>query len=71
MNEPCHCAEGWICEEHPEQPWPHDDCAGPGTQCDNPDCLWWRGTDPAALNTDDWDEVIASTTGMRRRHRVQ
>jgi hypothetical protein len=34
---PCHCADGWICEAHPDQPWPHDDCAGPGMpgpQCD-------------------------------------
>jgi hypothetical protein len=29
---------GWICEAHPALPWPHDDCAGPGTQCRNPDC---------------------------------
>lgn len=21
---------GWRCEEHPDLPWPHDDCAGPG-----------------------------------------
>lgn len=20
----------WICEQHPELDWPHDDCAGPG-----------------------------------------
>ena len=20
----------WICEQHPEKDWPHDDCAGPG-----------------------------------------
>lgn len=20
----------WICEQHPELSWPHDDCAGPG-----------------------------------------
>lgn len=25
--------ERWICEEHPEQPWPHDNCAGPGIPC--------------------------------------
>lgn len=23
-------ADGWICEQHPELAWPHDDCAGPG-----------------------------------------
>jgi hypothetical protein len=20
----------WVCEQHPNMPWPHDDCAGPG-----------------------------------------
>jgi hypothetical protein len=20
----------WVCEQHPDKPWPHDDCAGPG-----------------------------------------
>lgn len=23
----------WVCEEHPDRPWPHDDCAGPGVPC--------------------------------------
>ena len=22
--------EGWVCEAHPDKPFPHDDCAGPG-----------------------------------------
>lgn len=21
---------GWVCEQHPDKPWRHDDCAGPG-----------------------------------------
>lgn len=21
---------GWVCEQHPNLEWPHDDCAGPG-----------------------------------------
>jgi hypothetical protein len=25
--------ELWICEQHPELPWPHDDCHGPGEPC--------------------------------------
>jgi hypothetical protein len=58
---PCHCASGWICEAHPDHPWPHDDCAGPGEQCCNPDCAWWAGSEPAALNTEGWDVVYAST----------
>jgi hypothetical protein len=23
----------WICEQHPDRPWPHDACAGPGEPC--------------------------------------
>lgn len=39
----CGDACGWICEEHPERPWPHknDDgsrCPGPGMPCDEPGC---------------------------------
>jgi len=32
------CAEGRICEQHPDQPWPHGECAGPGVPCPNPEC---------------------------------
>jgi hypothetical protein len=34
----CHCDPGWICEAHTAMPWPHDECAGPGIQCENPNC---------------------------------
>jgi len=27
------CEDGWVCEQHPERPFPHDDCAGPGVPC--------------------------------------
>jgi hypothetical protein len=20
----------WVCEQHPDKPWPHDGCEGPG-----------------------------------------
>ena len=31
------CADGWTCEEHPDRPWLHDECSGPGCAfCDNP-----------------------------------
>lgn len=23
----------WTCEAHPDRPWPHDDCSGPGEPC--------------------------------------
>jgi hypothetical protein len=46
------CAGGWICEEHPDKPWPHDDCLGPGMPCDAPGCelslLDLTPDDPAA-----------------------
>jgi hypothetical protein len=32
---------GWVCEEHPDLPWPHDECPGPGVLKD-------RGRLPAA-----------------------
>jgi hypothetical protein len=32
----CHCADGWICESHPDQAWPHAQCAGRGMLCDCP-----------------------------------
>ena len=28
----CH-DRAWVCEAHPEKPWPHDDCPGPGELC--------------------------------------
>jgi hypothetical protein len=37
-----YCAEGWICETHPDRPWPHDDCAGPGMPCLDPHCHFGR-----------------------------
>jgi hypothetical protein len=34
----CYCVEGWICEQHPDRGWPHEDCAGPGMPCEDPAC---------------------------------
>ena len=28
---------GWVCEQHPDQPFPHDDCPGPGMVRDDGD----------------------------------
>src|SRR4026207_1999533 len=55
----CHCEHGWTCERHPHLPWPHDDCDGPGEQCPNPACPWWRGDPPRARQL---DVVVASTS---------
>lgn len=30
---------GFICEAHPDTPWPHDSCSGPGMPCDAPGCV--------------------------------
>lgn len=35
-------------------------------QCSNPDCPWWNGSEPAALSTDGWDRVYASTRASFR-----
>jgi len=59
----CHCADGWICEEHPDQPWPHGNCTGPEAPCAAPDCPWWKGSAPAALGKSYW-------TNNRRRDEV-
>jgi hypothetical protein len=32
------CDDGWICERHPDLPWPHDQCPGPAIPCDVADC---------------------------------
>ena len=46
------CDEGWICEAHPDRPWPHDDCAGPGIPCDVPTCPYcMRATGTDAMGT--------------------
>jgi hypothetical protein len=31
---------GWVCEVHPDKPWPH--CNAPGVLCSNPDCIAGR-----------------------------
>lgn len=42
------CAEGWVCEAHPDKPWPHDGCPGPGTPCPEPGCERSMMREPAA-----------------------
>ena len=32
------CADGWVCEDHPELPQGHDDCGGAGMPCENQAC---------------------------------
>ena len=46
------CDYGWICEEHPDQPFPHDNCAGPAMPCDEPTCPYRIDTRPVSLAYD-------------------
>jgi hypothetical protein len=43
----CNCAQGLVCEDHPDEAPHHDGCRGNSRQCDNPDCPWWKGAKPA------------------------
>jgi hypothetical protein len=51
-QQTCHCEQGWICEEHPDQRYSHDNCSGPGMKCDNPRCPFWNGDPPRARQLD-------------------
>jgi hypothetical protein len=64
----CHCDHGWICEEHPSTPYPHADCSGPGQQCNNPDCPYWQGEHPKALEPSRFDVLIASSRDSDEDH---
>ena len=44
------CADGWICEAHPDKPWPHDDCIGPGVPCENDGCDFSNHRDRLGLS---------------------
>jgi hypothetical protein len=50
--------ERWLCTAHPEQPWPHADCAAPGMPC--PQCnageLPEFGPDSVSLTEVDEDD---------------
>src|SRR4030095_1734449 len=32
------CLKGWVCEDHPNQPWNHRGCKAAGELCKNPQC---------------------------------
>ena len=34
----CPCLKGWVCEDHPNQPWNHRGCGAAGELCKNPQC---------------------------------
>lgn len=47
------CREGWVCEEHEDQPMGHDDCGAAGMPCG--DC---QATDGKPVVN--WDQLIVS-----------
>jgi hypothetical protein len=32
------CRDGWICEDHPDQPLGHEHCGSAGMPCQYPEC---------------------------------
>src|SRR5262245_47334799 len=34
----CWCFYGWVCENHPNQPWAHKGCGAAADPCKNPQC---------------------------------
>jgi hypothetical protein len=61
------CTDGWVCEEHPDKPWPHEDCAGPGMESPNPEFA--RGGQVIRRGRD--SSMSCSHRQARRRHRKQ
>lgn len=39
-----HCDDGHVCENHPDEPWEHDDCGGAGMPCQDPSCQFDAAT---------------------------
>ena len=39
-------------------------------QCDRTGCPWWQGPEPAALSTERWDQIYASTRASDSRERL-
>ena len=43
-----------LTMDHPNLPWPRDECPGPGVRCANGTSPWWKGLAPAVFDTSDW-----------------
>jgi hypothetical protein len=73
------CDEGWICEQHPDQPWPHgytwgdaDDgedpgCPGPGIPCPARDCVFWNNGQHIATSYGELIVTREQAFGWKRR----
>jgi hypothetical protein len=42
----------WVCEKHPELPWPHERCDGAGQPC--PTC----NAEPWPEKPPNWEELL-------------
>src|SRR5215470_2180381 len=41
----CICWFGYVCEDHPNKPWEHNDCHAAGDPCPRPDCPYKDNSD--------------------------
>ncbi len=49
----CRCEKGWVCEAHPDERPGHAGCdVQDHTECQQPQCPYWQGDDPIALDPD-------------------
>ena len=72
----CWCNDGWVCEDHPDQPVSHQvpkdqrACGGAGMPCTNPKCKYGRhilaGGTPRPFGPDEL--TFASTRKKPRLH---
>ena len=59
------CDRGWVCESHPEKPFQHDDCGGPGMPCT---CIPKGVYPPNVYGLPDNIEIIAQVEETERDH---
>jgi hypothetical protein len=55
------CDNGWICEERPDQPWPHGDCAGAGRALRRADMSVRGSTFGRSTRQTVWSSVSATS----------
>lgn len=60
----CYCSDGWVCEEHADEPWPHIDvttgsrCPGPGVPCTNRLCPFGQAARRGEKPLVTWDVLF-------------
>jgi hypothetical protein len=58
----CPCLKGWICEDHPNQPWKHRGCEAAGELCKNSQC----DKDPDSVFV--WDSPAKENRQLEKLH---